>query len=220
MIEKKSLLIDSQLFPCIYYYLTLLNHDKLKIEQYDHYQKLSYRNRYYIAGPNGRILLSVPLEKGKNQRTAMKDVRICNRERWQSLHWKTLTSAYRRSPWFEFFEDELRPCFEQSFDLLIEFNSFTFNVINRLLGFSVEIDFTGEYHPSYTASGVADHREKVLPRSIFPALEGSGAPAYTQVFGERTGFLSNLSILDLLFCEGKRAMEWLEANKVLYLKSL
>jgi hypothetical protein len=75
---KETLLIESQYFPNIYYYKTLINSDILLIERYEHYQKLSFRNRCYIAGPNGSILLSVPLARGKNQRTVMKDVKISN----------------------------------------------------------------------------------------------------------------------------------------------
>ena len=94
--DSGILLIESQYFPSIYFYKTLTEGKILQIERYEHYQKVSFRNRCYIAGPNGIILLSVPLSKGKNQRTVMKDVRISNEENWQALHWKTLTSAYRR----------------------------------------------------------------------------------------------------------------------------
>src|ERR1043165_2589546 len=114
--KNGTLLVESQYFPLIHYYKTLINHYILQIERYEHYQKLSYRNRCYIAGPNGTILLSVPLAKGKNQRTVMKDVRISNEENWQSQHWKTLVSAYRRSPWFEYYEEDLLSLYERPFE--------------------------------------------------------------------------------------------------------
>lgn len=207
-IKKSVLLIESQYFPCIDYYKTLMNGYKLKIEQYDHYQKLSYRNRCYIAGPNGMILLSVPLLHGRNQRTIMKDLRICNKDRWQSLHWKTLTSAYRRSPWFEYFEEEFQPWFEKPFEFLLDWNMEMFNLTNRLLGISPAYEFTGSYEEDYPLE-VADLRDTLLPAQLKRARQEASYPKYTQVFEERTGFFPNLSILDLLFCEGKHSLDLL-----------
>lgn len=202
----KTLLIESQYFPPISFYKTLIEVDILKIERYEHYQKVSYRNRCYIAGPNGVILLSVPLTKGKNQRTIMKDVRISNEEKWQGLHWKTLTSAYRRSPWFEYFEGELETLYERKFDFLLDWNMACFEWANKVLGLEKQVDLTGSFVKSYDpATGILDQRDVMVP-----GKSAGSHPVYTQVFGERTGFVPNLSILDLLFCEGKRALELLK----------
>lgn len=202
----RTLLIESQYFPPISFYKTLIEVDILKIERYEHYQKVSYRNRCYIAGPNGVILLSVPLTKGKNQRTIMKDVRISNEEKWQGLHWKTLTSAYRRSPWFEYFEGELETLYERKFDFLLDWNMACFEWANKVLGLEKQVDLTGSFVKSYDpTAGILDQRNVMVPGKS----EGEH-PVYTQVFGERTGFVPNLSILDLLFCEGKRALELLK----------
>lgn len=184
-----------------------MNTHKLKIEQYERYQKLSYRNRCYIAGPNGRIILSVPLLHGRNQRTVMKEIRICNKDKWQSLQWKTLCSAYRRSPWFEFYEDELRPLFERPFIFLIDWNMEVFDRVNRLLGFFPEYEMTLSYEETYP-DPVEDLRDTILPGQL-KMLQPGDYPRYTQVFQERTGFFPNLSILDLLFCEGKHSKEML-----------
>ena len=202
----QTLLIESQYFPPISFYKTLIDVDILKIERYEHYQKVSYRNRCYIAGPNGVILLSVPLTKGKNQRTIMKDVRISNEEKWQALHWKTLTSAYRRSPWFEYFEGELETLYERKFDFLLDWNMACFEWANKVLGLEKQVGFTDSFVKSYDpAAGVVDQRDVMVP-----GKSAGEHPVYTQVFGERTGFVPNLSILDLLFCEGKRALELLK----------
>lgn len=209
----KILLIESQYFPSLEYYLTLLRYDKLKIERYEHYQKVTYRNRCYVAGPNGRILLSVPLERGKNQRTPMKEVRICNGERWQALHWKTLESAYRRSPWFEYFEDELAPCFGRRYHFLLDWNLEMFDRINRLLDLDITYELTDSFRLTYEEPGLTDARDRILPGAWRQEDTAGDYPVYTQVFGERTGFLPNLSILDLLFCEGKNAKEILEAAR-------
>jgi hypothetical protein len=204
--ENEILLIESQYFPNIACYKNLVKHNTLMIEKYEHYQKVSFRNRCYVAGPNGRILLSVPLTKGKNQRTLMKDVKISNDEPWQSQQWKTLVSAYRRSPWFEYHEDDLGELYNQPFEFLLDWNMACFEWANKVLGISeLDVQFTTEYKKSYEA-GVEDARDQLEPGGDFTGL----APEYTQVFQDRTGFLPNLSILDLIFCEGKRGLDILK----------
>lgn len=203
--KMKTLIIESQYFPSISFYKTLIEVDILKIERYEHYQKVSYRNRCYIAGPNGTILLSVPLVKGKNQRTIAKDVRISNEEKWQALHWKTLTSAYRRSPWFEYFEGELEGLYEKKFDFLIDWNMACLEWANKVLGVNTPVTYTDSFEKVYVEEDIIDLRDKLIPGKNEIVV-----PEYTQVFGERTGFTPNLSVLDLLFCEGKRALELLK----------
>ncbi|MET6996212.1 WbqC family protein [Chitinophaga defluvii] len=208
-VDEKSgtLLIESQYFPPISYYKTLIKHNVLQIEIYEHYQKLSYRNRTYIAGPNGRMLLSVPLTKGKNQRTVMKDVRISNEENWQGLHWKTIISAYRRSPWFEYYEDDLQKLYEKPYSFLLDWNMACFEWANQTLGISYDITTTESFIMKYdTVPDITDAREHIRPTNLVPPSHDLQGP-YTQVFQERVGFLSDLSILDLLFCEGKHALE-------------
>lgn len=204
--KNKTLLVESQYFPPISFYKTLIEADILKIERYEHYQKVSYRNRCYIAGPNGVILLSVPLTKGKNQRTIMKDVRISHEEKWQALHWKTLTSAYRRSPWFEYFEDGLASLYERKFDFLLDWNMACLEWAETVLGLEKPVSYTESFRKSYDpAEGILDLRD-----ALAPGKSAGELPEYTQVFGERTGFVPGLSILDLIFCEGKRALELLK----------
>ena len=199
---EKILLIESQYFAPIDVYKTLIGCDILRLECFEHYQKVSFRNRCNIAGPNGRITLSVPLSKGKNQRTVMKDVKISNEEKWQSLHWKTLVSAYRRSPWFEYFEADLENLYTKPFEYLLDWNIACLEWVNKQIGIAVPVTFTSEYQKEITTSGIIDARESVLP---MPAT--TGEPLYTQVFQERIGFIPNLSILDLLFCEGKQSLK-------------
>ncbi|MGE7777345.1 WbqC family protein [Chitinophaga sp. NPDC101104] len=204
--KSKILLIESQYFPPISFYKTLIECEKVRFERMEHYQKVSFRNRCYIAGPNGMILLSVPLVKGKNQRTVMKDVRISNLEPWQQLHWKTLTSAYRRSPWFEYFEPELEMLYEKEFEYLLDWNLACFEFANRALGFAPLVEMTDAFEKDYNNdTTILDFRDKMVPGQV-----PENPVEYTQVFGERTGFLPNLSILDLLFCEGKRGLELLK----------
>lgn len=206
--SKRTLLIETQYFPSISFYKALTNHDNLLIERCEHYHKLSYRNRCYIAGPNGSILLSVPLARGKNQRTVMKDVRISNADRWQALHWKTLVSAYRRSPWFEYYEDELGMLYEKPVSFLLDWNITCLEWANKIIGVHPPVTFTDEYLKSYEAdSHITDARDVIKPSEKEIAED---TVRYTQVFQDRVGFLPDLSILDLIFCEGKRSLELLK----------
>jgi hypothetical protein len=210
-IDCMILLTDLQCFIPITSYVGLVKYNKLKIEQYEHFRKGSYSNRYYIAGPNGRILLSIPLLHSGRERTAFKDLKICNLDRWQLLHWRTLTSAYRRSPWFEFYEDDLHVMYDRKFEYLMDWNLAAFELVNGWLGWSWEITYTEEYQKVYTDPKIMDARHLVWPQKDTAALS-EDTFRYHQVFEDRTGFLPGLSILDLVFCEGKRAVSLLSEN--------
>jgi hypothetical protein len=206
--NNKTLVIDLHPFPSINYYRTLIEHHKLKFEQYEHFAKGSCLNRYYLAGPNGRMLLSIPLLHDRRERTAFRDLKICNRDRWQMLHWRTLVSAYRRSPWFEFYEDNLRGMYERKFEYLMDWNLEAFGLAARWLGLDPEVSFTGSYEMHYPEAEFTDARNRFLPADM--EVDYRNAPSYRQVFAERSGFLRGLSILDLVFCEGKRAAPFLQ----------
>lgn len=206
--KNEVLLTDLQCFPNVDYYATLVEYDKLKFEQYVHFKKGSYSNRYYVAGPNGQILLSVPLLHVHRERMAFRDLKICNRDKWQRLHWRTLTSAYRRSPWFEFYEESIQPLYEKKFDYLMDWNLNAFELVNSWLGVSWEVSFTDEYRKKYDQPGIIDSRHFFFPGK----LSAENTVQYHQVFEDRTGFLPGMSILDLIFCEGKRSLSLLKIH--------
>lgn len=203
---NKILLTDYHSFPSVIYYKLLDRYKELKFEQYEHFRKGSYSNRYYIGGANGRILLSVPLFHSGREKVPLKDLRISNRDKWQLIHWRTLTSAYRRSPWFEYFEELLHPMYEKKFEYLTDWDLEGFELINGLLGFSWKISHTEEYIKEYPADRFEDARNKIMPKNLLENKK-EVSPSYHQVFEDRTGFIPGLSVLDLLFCEGKNARE-------------
>lgn len=205
----KKLLIDLQCFANVYYYSLSINFDVLIFEQYEHFQKGSLLNRYYMAGPNGRILLSVPLIHARRTRIPFRDLEICNLEKWQSLHWKTLCSCYRRSPWFEFYEPELRGMYEKPYRFLLDWNLDAFEWISRWLGHSWSLEWTREYEKAVPVLPFPDARGRFASQPRNAVLEAGTGP-YRQVFEDRTGFIPGLSILDMLFCMGKRTVEALE----------
>jgi hypothetical protein len=156
-----------------------------------------------IAGGAGPIVLTIPLRDGRNQKRLMKDVLIDHRTTWRSTHWKTIVSCYNRSPWFEFYRDELDEIYKMSFEALADWNSACFKWILEKLELKLTVSLTDRWEENYDSGEYADWRNRFVPGSIqrrFPV-----APRYRQVFSDRTGFIPHLSILDLLFCEGKNA---------------
>ena len=292
-----DLIIDLQYFASVILYKNSNSFSNIVFEQYEYYQKMSFRNRCQVAGAEGVINLSIPLQKGRDQKTLVKDVRIADREDWQGQHWKTIVSCYSRSPWFEFYRDELGDLYRRPFPFLLDWNLACFQWSLKILQMPVSFSLTTAYYKNYAEENWADWRGKILPKNqtgaprftpnpdghnrtepdrsitnldglsrknsdrftpnpdglnrtepdrFIPNPEGlnrTGAGAfskansagfnpsgeeenlrqlnptdpdghahdasapvkYRQVFEERTGFLPNLSILDLLFCEGKNA---------------
>lgn len=182
----------------------------LLLDGHEHFEKMSYRNRYYIGGANGRIALSIPVQQGRHQRSPMREVRISYAERWQVQHWRTLTSVYGRSPFFEHYAHTLQPLFEERFELLADFNLASIQWLQQQLGIVTDIvTETDSYQKQY--EGWLDIR------SIRPAKDQRNEqglfPQYYQVFADRTGFLPNLSLLDLLCSEGPQAAQWLAVHR-------
>lgn len=109
-------LLSSTYFGPVQWYQKLNRYDECVIEQYDNFQKQTYRNRCIIATTNGPQALTVPVERPDGARldkTLMRDVRISDHGSWRHLHWNALASAYGESPFFEYYQDDLRPFFEK-----------------------------------------------------------------------------------------------------------
>jgi len=165
---------------------------------------MSFRNRCQIAGSQGCIDLSIPLAGGRDQKVLVKDARIATHYAWQEHHWKTLLSCYSRSPWFEHYRDDLARLYQRSFSFLLDWNLACFDWTCRMLTLPLRVTLTEAYHPHYDPEVSRDYRGLLMPKNIRETTLAS-PPVYRQVFEEITGFIPNLSILDLLFCEGQRA---------------
>jgi len=200
---------ELQYFPPVSFFPVLYTNSYVKIDIYEDYRKMSFRNRCLIAGAQGIISLSVPLREGRNQRLPMNEVLISNSEKWQARHFKSIQSAYNRSPFFEYYQDELTVLYQQPFNRLAEWNLHCLNWLKKKMEWPAEIHFTDEAIPFHSA-GVDDRRNQVLPKNY----SDLNPVKYRQVFEERTGFFPNLSILDLLFNTGKNAGELLRNSNI------
>jgi len=196
------MLIETQYFPCIRFWAKALEIGSVKLEKYENYQKRSYRNKCIILAANGRIDLTVPLKSGKNNKMPILDVEISYDENWQKVHLQTIISAYKSSPYFEFYIDELQPFFETKYSSLYEMNMDIINWFSAMLG--IEITET----LSYEREAQVDFRQKYLPKNRKIDLS-----SYVQVFSEKFAFESDLSILDLLFCKGPEMKSYLSRLK-------
>jgi len=200
----QKFLIDLQYFAPVIVYKKLIDFSNIVFEQYEHFDKMSFRNRAVVAGANGPVNLSVPLEQGRNQRTLVKEVRIADRENWQSRHWKTIQSCYNRSPFFEYYIPTLEELYGKKYGYLWDWNLACFEWVKSQLRLSIEVNFSIDYQPLYDETSYVDWRGKILPKN---KPDPGQYPVYRQVFEDRLGFLPNLSILDLMFCQGNHAME-------------
>jgi hypothetical protein len=205
----RTLLIGLHSFGSINYYRTLIQYDKLEFEIYEHFRKGSSLARYQVAGAGGRLLLAIPLVHEARGRTPFSGLRISNRDRWQLVHWRTLTSAYGRSPWFAHYETELRRLYTEPFERLGDWNRAAFDLVTKWLNVSWEISVTRRYLARYPDAEVDDMRELQMPAREAELFDAD-VLRYPQVFEDRTGFIPGLSILDLLFSEGSRSLDLLK----------
>lgn len=200
-------LIDIQYLGNITYYKAISNGSNIIFEQYDTHKKKSFANRCIIAGANGRINLSVPLQQGKSQKTITKDVRISNAENWKLRHWRSIISSYNNSPWFKYFNDDLAVLFNRRFDFLLDWNLACLNWTLKHLKLDLEYQLTQEWKENW--SGMQDFRNVIVPDKDQPASK----IRYPQVFENKLGFMPDLSILDLLCCEGPKSALGLLKNE-------
>jgi hypothetical protein len=205
--EFEILILHPTFFAPIIQYVALASDEPVVFEMWDNFQKQTYRNRCYICGANGKQLLSVPVVHAHGKgRQKTRDVRIDNSFRWQVNMLRSLEASYRSSPFFEFYEDDIRPIFEKKQDFLLDLNLASIEVVNECLGLDTEYLFTEKYQMDGHEN---DFRYLVNAKSrqVFEM------DSYTQVFESKHGFLGNLSVLDLLFNEGTNALHYLEKHQ-------
>ncbi len=198
---KEPLIIEVQYLPSILWFEQIMSYEIIYLDKAEHYQKGSYRNRCHILGPNGLLRLSIPLLHGKHQHKAMGEVLISNEMDWQKIHWMTICSCYRRSAFFEYFEDTFYPFYHTRFERLFDFNFALLECIFKILKIDKEIKFTDTYIAPGT-SGFIDLRDAIRPKES--ETEFTSSKKYTQVFSDRFEFMPNLSIIDYIFNNGNK----------------
>ncbi len=181
------------------------------IEQWENYSKQSYRNRCNIYGANGALAISVPVVKATSKKVLTKDVKISYDTNWQKLHWKGIESAYKSSPFYEYYVDDLARFFSQKWDYLLDFNLEIQSEICEILEIENKNALTDDFIPLKTPNMI-DYRNIIHPKKSKELKDEMFHPqVYTQVFGDKHGFIPNLSILDLIFNMGSDSSYYLES---------
>jgi hypothetical protein len=205
----KSLLIELHYLPSLEYFCVLQQFDVIQLEKHEHFVKQSYRNRCYINTAQGPEMLVVPLTD-KHGKVPIKDVRIDYSTKWQNNQWRTIESAYRKAPYYEFYSDDILKIIYQGypflFDLNFELLSFCLNSIRHKPTLTASLTY--EKNPDESFSDLRSVIQPKIPYSDRPYLR---PVLYQQVFGNQ--FAANLSLIDLLFSEGPRTGSFLLASK-------
>ncbi len=205
-----NILIHPTYFPSISHFAAIVQAEKVTFEMEDNFQKQTNRNRTYIYSPNGIQLLNIPVKHSKTAHQKTKDIQIENDFDWQKQHFKSLEAAYRSSPFFEYFEDDLLPIFKKKHSFLMDSNLEVFDLITRCLRMKVEYSTTTEYFHEINSEEITDFRFLANGKKDHSQFE-----SYTQVFDDKFGFINNLSVLDLVFNEGKFALDYLKSQQLL-----
>lgn len=205
-------LLQTTYFGPIQWYQKLFRYDCCLIEQYDSFQKQTFRNRCVIATANGLQALTVPIEHSPMVNVPCKDLRISDHNQWRRVHWNALQSAYSESPFFDYYADDLHPFFEQKYTFLLDFNEVIRQKICELIDIQPQVEYTSEYTSSIgrhrQTADITDFRDVINAKHPQPDDEFK-SKSYWQVFQHKHGFLPNLSILDLLFNKGPESVFYL-----------
>ena len=207
------------------WYQKLNRYEECLIERHDSFVKQTYRNRMVIPTTNGPLALTIPTNHDTSM--AMKDIRISDHANWRHVHWNALLSAYGESPFFEYYQDDIRPFYEKKYEFLLDFNMETMEKMIELLDIRPKISMTDRYvlseerrvkseefnsleeklniqHSTFNTE-YSDFRETIRPKHPLPDPEFIPR-RYYQVYERKHGFQPNMSILDLLFNEGNEAI--------------
>ena len=200
--SAEDIVLSSVYAGNIDYYSSLISSNSAVIDIHEFFRKQSYRNRCVIAGANGPLNLIVPIQR-ESGKTKVKDIKIDHSQNWKKIHWKSLESAYRTSPYFEYYEHLFYPVYhENKLKFLLDLNDKMAEIILSCLQFEKSIPKSNQYVSKVGES--VDYRQKIHPKQ--PNLDVSAGVKYIQVFEDKLGFFPNLSVLDLVFNEGPNAI--------------
>jgi len=203
--ENCCSLFSTAYFPPVSYVAALLQSNSIVVEQYETFPKQTYRNRTVIATANGLLSLTVPVVRTNGNHTYTKDMAICYNENWTLKHWRAIESAYNASPYFLYYKDELELILNKKHSTLIDLNMDIIAFVFKKLKTKKEVLLSDDY-VSIITERTKDYRNVFSPKN----KETIQLPPYDQVFTDRFGFQSDISILDLLFNLGPDSLGYLK----------
>ncbi len=200
----ETVVLPTAYLPSLAYFVCLVRNQSAIIDIHEHYIKQSCRNRCYIYSANGALPLIIPVHKTTGNHTPVRDIKICYLQRWQSNHWRAIESAYQSSPYFLYYEDELKFFYQKHYIYLADFNRELLQLLSGWVKMGVQPGYSVEYCVA-DAKSVDLRNDISLSDPYFSRFE-----FYHQVFQHKYGFIPNLSILDVLFNLGPESGEYTE----------
>ncbi|HSF88891.1 MAG TPA: WbqC family protein [Saprospiraceae bacterium] len=195
-----------QYIPSIEYFAHWHHHGLLTIEQYEHYQKRTWRNKTAILSPDEPLILTVPLRKGKHQQKLISEVQIAYDEPWINMHLKSLKTAYSKTAYFDEVISGLEDLLMLKYEKLWDLNLDCLHYITALIGGRWDIELSNEYLHQYPVE-IVDLRAGVRRENQFRNKDEF--PAYQQVQRLHGSHLANLSIFDVLCHLGPETNQYL-----------
>lgn len=192
-----KIIIHPTYFPNIFSFKTIINSTNILFEVNDHYVKQTLRNRTSIHAANGKLNLSVPVKFSSTKKEKYKDIKICYDSNWQKIHLKSIESAYKNSPFYDFFEHYFINFYNKKEKFLVDLNFSSIRLIFEILEKELNYNFTNEYLEKYV--DLTDYRSLLTNKNFNEKVDFKN---YTQVFQEKNGFIENLSSIDLIFNKG------------------
>lgn len=208
----RAVLLSTAYWAPVQYYTKLCAYKEVWVEAYEHYVKQTFRNRCVIASPNGAQSLTVPVVNPGTDKCPIKDIRISDHGNWRHLHWNALESAYRNSPFFEYYADDFLPFYTRKWEFLFDFNEAICQKACELIGLSPAVSRTVAFGMAGGDNPCDDFRMSISPKPAHGTDTGFSPVPYYQVFREKYGFIPNLSIADLLFNMGPESILVLQTS--------
>lgn len=215
MTTNKKTILSIAYFPPIQYFSKIIKNTEFFIEKYENFTKQTYRNRCSILSANGLLNLSIPLIKQDKPKILIKDIKIDYKTNWQKNHFKAIESAYKSSPFYDYYIDDFMFVFEKKIDFLMDLNIEILKICIDIIEIETFINFTSDFI-AVNNNIFDDYRYTISPKINFKSEPGFNIVNYHQVFSEKFDFVPNLSILDLIFNEGNHCYDYLEkCNKTM-----
>lgn len=203
-------LIEAHYLPSIAYFTAILSAQEILLERYEHYEKQTYRNRCRIKTADGVGQLTVPTTS-KHGKVIITDVRLDYTQKWLNNHWRTVQSAYGKAPFFEYYADDLHSILFKKVSFLYELNRLLLSMCLTWLKLDMPVKET-EYYTQTVSDNVLNLRSAITPKKLEQCYQFYYPVMYNQVFGNT--FVENLSLIDLVFCEGPGALKIIQASAI------
>ena len=208
----RTVIISTAYLPPLSWMAVASQAKSITIEKCETYPKQTFRNRCNIATSGGVQALTVPVKRINGNHTRTEEILVDNSKNWQIQHWRSIETAYNKSPYFLFYRDWIEPLYIRKFEYLVELNQELLIILIKLLNIKeIEVSFSGRYenNPNYIDLRTSFDPKKKPQQNLTTPME-----RYIQVFEEKNGFIPDLSIIDLLFNMGPEAVRYLRNIQV------